>query len=713
MSGVGDGEGSVEQRTVQEEVARLEAERLRRAGEIGGSASAAASAGDEIGTGTTAKVTSAAGRRSLRQEMMGDLWADEEEDEFKDAEEEREGDGAQAELEPEEKRTVPDADEQRDPDAEGLSGSTSAPVVYWSQGFGYDDQVPIKESPLRSFYGAQVKEEPREVPSRSPSGFIPLYTGTERRLPNPPMYGWSVSAQASYHGGWGATVKTEPTVKQDVKRESINMVIRTKTPAPGAVPANKKQPAPASHGEEDDEFPEDKKTTGASSGPADVATVETSSKLEKLTETMTTFVAQQQQWQQQVMRSRWQPPRSPRNRMPTVAATTSSPSSVNDSEGEDRDRDEVVSTVSTVCMNVSAELDGRVPTFDDVLHGENKNKIEKKKAEFIVVSTDDEGENLVVKVDDLKHEKVYEAWITSKTDADVRVVSEDSGATAAGVETSEVEKDESIGEETEMTEADAGCVQREEELGDEPSKDVAIGDVSLEEEVPADAPPPYVSKVKDEIMEEAPTPFADAPSPYGWGDEEYDLSDCLFSTWTGGEAMLAGTVTEDGSGPPGKASSVESWSYVESVPSSGDEEFTSEARVTVGSVRTENVERSPDGPGRAVALVEAVPILSEVRGVDLKVARAVARQAVFRLLQEARSNGDGQCVAREPPDGDEGTVEVPPLRDKVPDFDEEGLLWHADRVRELMSVNASSGERLRSWMRTYFDDNSRRIWLEL
>ncbi|KAE9082005.1 hypothetical protein PF007_g22439 [Phytophthora fragariae] len=30
-----------------------------------------------------------------------------------------------------------------------------------------------------------------------------------------------------------------------------------------------------------------------------------------------------------------------------------------------------------------------------------------------------------------------------------------------------------------------------------------------------------------------------------------------------------------------------------------------------------------------------------------------------------------------------------------------------------MSVNACSGEHLRSWMRTYFDDNSRRIWLEL
>ncbi|KAE9014034.1 hypothetical protein PR001_g15239, partial [Phytophthora rubi] len=248
MSGVGEGEGSVEQRTVHEEVARLEAERLRRAGEIGGSASATSSAGDEIGTGTTAKVTSAAGRRSLRQEMMGDLWADEEGDEFKDAEGEREEDGAQAELEPEEKRTMPEADEPRDRDAEGLSGSTSAPVVYWSPGFGYDDPVPVEESPLRSFYEAHVKEEPGEVPSRSPSGFIPLYTGTERRLPNPPMYGWSVGAQASYLGGWGATVKTEPKVKQDVQREPTNRVIRPKTPAPGAVPVNKKQPAPASHG---------------------------------------------------------------------------------------------------------------------------------------------------------------------------------------------------------------------------------------------------------------------------------------------------------------------------------------------------------------------------------------------------------------------------------------------------------------------------------
>ncbi|KAE9014565.1 hypothetical protein PR001_g15114 [Phytophthora rubi] len=135
---------------------------------------------------------------------------------------------------------------------------------------------------------------------------------------------------------------------------------------------------------------------------------------------------------------------------------------VNDSEGEDRDRDEVVRTVLTVdvCMNILAERDGRVPTFDDVLHGKNKNKIEKKKVEFIV------------------HEKVYEDSNASKTDADVRVVSEGSDARAAGVEASEMEKDASIEEEAEPTEANASSLSREEELGDEPSRAAAIRGVS-------------------------------------------------------------------------------------------------------------------------------------------------------------------------------------------------------------------------------------------
>ncbi|KAE8977654.1 hypothetical protein PF011_g23565 [Phytophthora fragariae] len=204
-------------------------------------------------------------------------------------------------------------------------------------------------------------------------------------------------------------------------------------------------------------------------------------------------------------------------------------------------------------------------------------------------------------------------------------------------------------------------------------------------------------------MEESPAPFADAPPPYEWGDEEYDLSDCLLSTWTEGEAILAETVTEDEEakranrdfrssvvsvvyGPlaeapprPEQASSVESGSYVQPVQSSGDEEL---------------VERSPDDPGEAVAEVEAVPVLSKRRDVDSKVARAVARQAVFRFLQEARSYGKGQGEAREPPDSEEGTVEVPPQRDKIPNFEEGRLLWHADRVKELMSVNASPDEHL-------------------
>ncbi|KAE9282336.1 hypothetical protein PF001_g23360 [Phytophthora fragariae] len=299
-------------------------------------------------------------------------------------------------------------------------------------------------------------------------------------------------------------------------------------------------------------------------------------------------------------------------------------------------------------------------------------------------------------------------------------------------------------------------------------------------------------------MEEPPAPFADAPPPYEWGDEEYDLSDCLLSTWTEGEAILAETVTEDGTVPPEvetvsgydrlfsdeeldamengepgqeasilsgtvvvpepeeynkeledrlypldevelhkrvaknaeaqaepssedlarllgislevvertrqaspylhgspeywqnwfedmldkseeakranrdfrspvvsvvygpsveaparpeKASSVESGSYGESVPSNRDEEFASEAWVAVESVMSANVERPPDDPSREVAVVEAVPVLSEGRGVDPKTARAVARQAVFRFLQEARSNGNAMATS----------VRLPPL----------------------------------------------------
>ncbi|KAE9076997.1 hypothetical protein PF007_g24420 [Phytophthora fragariae] len=43
-------------------------------------------------------------------------------------------------------------------------------------------------------------------------------------------------------------------------------------------------------------------------------------------------------------------------------------------------------------------------------------------------------------------------------------------------------------------------------------------------------------------MEEPPAPFADAPPPYEWGDEAYDLSDCLFSPWTVREALPTETV---------------------------------------------------------------------------------------------------------------------------------------------------------------------------
>ncbi|EGZ23539.1 hypothetical protein PHYSODRAFT_487396 [Phytophthora sojae] len=79
---------------------------------------------------------------------------------------------------------------------------------------------------------------------------------------------------------------------------------------------------------EEDDFLEDKKVAGSASSLATAmaAASETSTKLDKLAETMTTFMTQQQ-WQQQMMRNQWQPPRSPRNRMPNVSATTSSPGS--------------------------------------------------------------------------------------------------------------------------------------------------------------------------------------------------------------------------------------------------------------------------------------------------------------------------------------------------------------------------------------------------
>ncbi|GMF40668.1 unnamed protein product [Phytophthora fragariaefolia] len=242
MSEVGEGDRSGEQGTVQEEVARLEAERLRRTSGTGAQTSTEqpSSSGDASGTGTTAKVTSAAGRESLRQETMGDLWADEEEDECKDAEEERDGDDTRTEHRAEEGRTVPG--EQRDGDAEDLGGAAPGPMFYWSSRFGYDDPVPIGTSSSRPFYQAYVKEEPREVPSRSPSGFIPMYTGTEKRRPNPPMYGWSVGAQPGTYGEWSATVKTEPKAKLPAKKEPSKTATWTRNSVPSSGTAAKKQP---------------------------------------------------------------------------------------------------------------------------------------------------------------------------------------------------------------------------------------------------------------------------------------------------------------------------------------------------------------------------------------------------------------------------------------------------------------------------------------
>ncbi|KAJ8548510.1 hypothetical protein ON010_g11163 [Phytophthora cinnamomi] len=124
MVGFGDEGETAEHRSVQEEVARLEAERLRRTQGTGETTSdrlgeqRPRSSGDAGRMDATAPVTTAAGHETMRQEMMGDLWADEEDDEFKDADDGREDDDARAVQEPEVKtEPVPHPDEQQEVDA--------------------------------------------------------------------------------------------------------------------------------------------------------------------------------------------------------------------------------------------------------------------------------------------------------------------------------------------------------------------------------------------------------------------------------------------------------------------------------------------------------------------------------------------------------------------------------------------------------------------
>ncbi|EGZ13550.1 hypothetical protein PHYSODRAFT_510491 [Phytophthora sojae] len=69
--------------------------------------------------------------------------------------------------------------------------------------------------------------------------------------------------------------------------------------------------------EEDDEFSDsESKKKNKKSEEASATTA-----VEALAEQMKSFMEQQQQWQQQLMQRQWQPPRSPRNRAPVVAAT--------------------------------------------------------------------------------------------------------------------------------------------------------------------------------------------------------------------------------------------------------------------------------------------------------------------------------------------------------------------------------------------------------
>ncbi|KAG1695055.1 hypothetical protein DVH05_020983 [Phytophthora capsici] len=69
--------------------------------------------------------------------------------------------------------------------------------------------------------------------------------------------------------------------------------------------------------EEDDDFSDGQPSQGR--------TNQATASVDALTQQLQTFMQQQQQWQQQLMEGRWAQPRSPKSRLPTVSAVTTSP----------------------------------------------------------------------------------------------------------------------------------------------------------------------------------------------------------------------------------------------------------------------------------------------------------------------------------------------------------------------------------------------------
>ncbi|GMF53510.1 unnamed protein product [Phytophthora fragariaefolia] len=108
----------------------------------------------------------------------------------------------------------------------------------------------------------------------------------------------------------------------------------------------------------------------------------------------------------------------------------------------------------------------------------------------------------------------------------------------------------------------------------------------------------------------------------------------------------------------------------------------SEVSSVVEDIVRENVADAPDDPEVVITVIKGATVAlaaKEPRSVDPKILRAAARLAVFRVPKEVvkskRRNGPGEF-----PWGNGGTVEVPPLRDKVPEIESYcgenvGLIW--------------------------------------
>ncbi|KAJ8548509.1 hypothetical protein ON010_g11162 [Phytophthora cinnamomi] len=153
----------------------------------------------------------------------------------------------------------------------------------------------------------------------------------------------------------------------------------------------------------------------------------------------------------------------------------------------------------------------------------------------------------------------------------------------------------------------------------------------------------------------------------------------------------------------------------DSETSSHDEGTVVRDTATMESVVQENIASLLEDRVEEISVeeVDPGPVVGSVRHVDPKILRSIARQAVCRTLKKVLDYGDHRDGLENLENGEGGTDEVPPLRDKVPPCDEDWLSWHADRIGKQYGVSERYDEDVRTQIKVYFDENAGQIWKKL